>query len=91
MSETPALTRKSYSAWHESLCSTVEASVPSVRVPVKLGMDNRATSILRRAAALLKTATDGTIRYLFLTYIRRLNDGLEDPVSGSRTSSPIES
>lgn len=76
MLETPALTRKSYPVPHASLFSTVEVLVLSVRVPVNLGMDNRAISILRHVAALLKTAMDGTICYLFLIHIRRLNDGL---------------
>ena len=65
MLETPALTRKFYPVSHESLRSTFEVLVLSARVPVKLGMDNRAISILRHVAALLKTATDGTIWYLF--------------------------
>jgi hypothetical protein len=65
MLETPALTRKPYRVSHESLCSPFEVSVLSARVLVKLGMDNRAISILRHVAALLKTATDGMIWYLF--------------------------
>jgi hypothetical protein len=65
MLETPALTRKPYPVSYESLCSTVAVLVPSARAPVNLGMDNRAILILRHAAALLKTATDGTIWYLF--------------------------
>ncbi len=65
MLETLALTRKPYPVPHESLYSTVEVLVLSARVPVNLGMDNRAISILRRVAALLKTATGGTIWYLF--------------------------
>jgi len=64
MLETPALTRKPYPVSHESLYSAVEVSVLSARVRVNLGMDNRANSILRHVAALLKTATDGTIWYL---------------------------
>lgn len=68
MLETPALTRKPYSVWRESLCSTFEVLVLSARVPVNLGMDNHAISILRPVAALLKTATDGTIWYLFDLY-----------------------
>lgn len=65
MLETPALIRKSYPVPHVSLFSTVEVLVLSVRVLVNLGMDNRAISILRHVAALLKTATGGTIWYLF--------------------------
>jgi hypothetical protein len=65
MLETPALTRKPYPVSHERLCSTFEVLVLSVRVPVSLGMDNRVISILRHVAALPKTATDGTIWYLF--------------------------
>lgn len=65
MLETPVLTRKPYPVLHESLYSTVEDLVLSARVPVNLGMDNRAILILRHVAALLKTAMDGTIWYLF--------------------------
>jgi hypothetical protein len=61
MLETPVLTRKPYPISHESLCSTVEVLALFARVPVNLGMDNRAISTLRHVAALLKTATDGTI------------------------------
>lgn len=64
MLETPALTRETYPISHESLCPTAEVLVLSARVPVNLGMDNRANSILRHVAALLKTATDGTIWHL---------------------------
>jgi hypothetical protein len=68
MLEIPALTRKPYPVSHVSLCPTVEVLVLSARVPVKLGMDNRAISTLRHVVALLKTATDGTIWYLFYLY-----------------------
>ena len=69
MLETPAPTRKPYPVSRESLYSTVEVLVPSVRVLVKLGMDNHAISILRHVAALLKTATEGTIWYFFFKSI----------------------
>ena len=65
MLEIPALTRKPYPVSHESLCSPFEVLVLSARVPVKPGMDNRAILILRHVAALLKTAMDGTIWYLY--------------------------
>ena len=65
MLEIPALTRKPYPVSHEGLCSPFDVLALSARVPVKLGMDNRAISILRHVAALFKTAMDGTIWYLF--------------------------
>jgi hypothetical protein len=76
MLEIPALTRKPYPVSHESLCSTFEVLVLSARVPVNLGMENRAIS---NSSTYGGTAQDCHGRYdlvPFLIYIRRLNDGL---------------